>query len=51
MDAARSTYGTHEQDNMNMDLRETVRQGVDGVHLAQGRGKWRAVVNTVMNLN
>jgi hypothetical protein len=33
-----------------MDLRETGLEGVDWVHLAQDRDRWRAVVNTVMNL-
>jgi trehalose/maltose hydrolase-like predicted phosphorylase len=51
MDAARGTYGKHEQNNINMDLRGTGRQGVDGIHLAQDTDKWLAVVNMVMNLN
>jgi len=34
--------------NMNMDLKVIV--GVDWVDLAWDRTKWRAVVNTVMNL-
>jgi hypothetical protein len=33
-----------------MDLREICREGVEWIHLAQDRGRWRAVVNTVMNL-
>jgi len=33
-----------------MDLRKIVWDGVDWVHLAQDRDRWRAVVNTVMNL-
>jgi hypothetical protein len=32
-----------------MDLREVGWEGVDWIYLAQDRGKWRAVVNTVMN--
>jgi hypothetical protein len=35
-------------DNMNMDLKGIL--GVDWIDLAQDRAKWRAVVNTVMNL-
>ena len=31
-----------------MDVKETGWEGVYRVHLAQDRGKWRAVVNTVM---
>jgi hypothetical protein len=34
---------------IKMDLRETVWCGMDWIDLAQDRGKWRAVVNTVMN--
>jgi hypothetical protein len=33
-----------------MDLRETVFGDVDWIHLAQDRDRWRALVNTVMNL-
>jgi hypothetical protein len=35
---------------IRMDLREIGWEGVDWIHLAQDRGQWRAVVNTVMNL-
>jgi len=38
------------EDNTRVDLREIVLECVDRMHLAQGRGQWRAVVNTVMNL-
>jgi hypothetical protein len=33
-----------------MDLREIEWDGVDWIELAQDRTKWRALVNTVMNL-
>jgi hypothetical protein len=33
-----------------MDLRETVWEVVDWIHLAQDRELWWAVVNMVMNL-
>jgi hypothetical protein len=33
-----------------MDLREIGWERVDWIHLAQERGHWWAVVNTVMNL-
>jgi hypothetical protein len=33
-----------------MDLRKTGWEGVDWIHQAQDKDKWRAVVNTVMNL-
>jgi hypothetical protein len=36
--------------NIKMDLRETVRSGMDWVDLAQGRDQWEVLVNTVMNL-
>jgi hypothetical protein len=39
-----------EEDEVRMDLREIGWGGLDWIHLAQDRDKWRAVVNTVMNL-
>jgi hypothetical protein len=42
---------THRwEDNIGMNLREIGWEGVDWKHLAQDRGKWWALVNTVMNL-
>jgi hypothetical protein len=38
------------EDNIRMDLREIVWEGVYWMHLAQDMDKWRAVMNTVMNL-
>jgi hypothetical protein len=38
------------EDNFGIDLRETGLEVVDWIHLAQDRDKWRAIVNTVMNL-
>jgi hypothetical protein len=38
------------EDNINMDLREIGFGDVDWIHCAQDRDRWRAVVNTVMNL-
>jgi hypothetical protein len=37
-------------DNIKMDLREVGWDGVDWIDLAQDRGRWRDLVNTVMNL-
>jgi hypothetical protein len=37
-------------DDIKMDLREIGWDGVDWIELAQDRGQWRALVNTVMNL-
>jgi hypothetical protein len=33
-----------------MDVRVTVWEGVDWIHMAQDRDQWWALVNTVMNL-
>jgi hypothetical protein len=38
------------ENNIKMDLREIGFGDVDWVHLAQDRNRWRALVNTVMNL-
>jgi hypothetical protein len=38
-------------DNIEMDLREITLGVVDWSGLAQGREKWRALVNTVMNIS
>jgi hypothetical protein len=38
------------EDNIKMDLREVWFVDVDWIHWAQDRDRWRAVVNTVMNL-
>jgi hypothetical protein len=38
------------EDNIKMDLRETKWGGKDWIDLAQVRDRWKALVNTVMNL-
>jgi hypothetical protein len=38
------------EDNIKIDLREIGFGVVDWIHLAQDRDRWRALVNTVMNL-
>jgi hypothetical protein len=37
-------------DNIKIDLREIVWDGMDWIVLAQDRDQWRALVNTVMIL-
>jgi hypothetical protein len=37
-------------DNIKMDLREIVWDGVDWIDMAQDRDQWRALVSTVLNL-
>jgi hypothetical protein len=37
-------------DNIRMDLAEVGRGDVDWIDLAQDRDRWRAVVNSVLNL-
>jgi hypothetical protein len=37
-------------DNIKMDLRQTGWDSVDWIDMAQDRDKWRALVNTVLNL-
>jgi CRISPR/Cas system-associated protein Cas7 (RAMP superfamily) len=38
------------KNNVKMDLREIGLEGVDWINLDQDRDRWRALVNTVMNL-
>jgi hypothetical protein len=38
------------EDNIKMDLREMGWGGMDWIDVAQDRDRWRALVNTVMNL-
>jgi hypothetical protein len=38
------------EDNIKMDLREIGFGDVDWIHWAQDRDRWRALLNTVMNL-
>jgi hypothetical protein len=38
------------EDNIKMDLKEIGFGDVDWIHWAQDRDRWRALVNTVMNL-
>jgi hypothetical protein len=37
-------------DNVKMDLREIGWNGIDWIDLAQDKDRWRALVNTLMNL-
>jgi len=38
------------EDNIKMDLREVGCWGMDWIELAEGRYRWRTLVNAVMNL-
>jgi hypothetical protein len=38
------------EDNIKIDLQETGWSGIDWIDLAQDRDQWRALVNTVMNV-
>jgi hypothetical protein len=38
------------EDNIKMDLGEIGFRDVDWIHLAQDRGRWRALANVVMSL-
>jgi len=38
------------EDNIRMDLREVLWEGVNWIHLSQGTDQWRDFVNAVMNV-
>jgi len=38
------------EDNIRMDRRKTVWQGVDWINLAQDMVQWRTPVNTLLNI-
>jgi hypothetical protein len=38
------------EDNITIDLRKIGQEGVDWMHVAHDRDKWRALANTVINL-
>jgi hypothetical protein len=40
-----SEYVKRREDNINMDLKIGY-EGVNYIHIAQGKGQWRALVNT-----
>jgi hypothetical protein len=50
------TGGDHSEDlgvdgdNIKMDLRERVLESVNWTYLTQDKDRWRALVNTVINL-
>jgi hypothetical protein len=41
----------HREDNIKMDLRETLCEHVDWIHVFQGKDQWWALVNTTMNIS
>ena len=42
--------GRRWEDNIKMDIREMVWEGMDWIDVAEDRDRWRAVVNEVMKL-
>jgi hypothetical protein len=46
----RDKHSRRWEDNIKMDLQDRECGGKDWIDLGQDRDKWRAIVNTVMNL-
>jgi len=42
-------HGHKWEDNIKMDLQEVGCEGMDWIEMVQDRGRWRALVNAVMN--
>jgi trehalose/maltose hydrolase-like predicted phosphorylase len=36
--------------DIRIDLHDTGREGVEGIHVAQDRDKWRAIVKAAINV-
>jgi hypothetical protein len=43
--------GNRSLGRLRMNLKKIGLEGVELIHLAQGRGNWRALVNTKMNFS
>jgi hypothetical protein len=41
--------GRRWKDNIKMDLKEVVLEGMDWIFLVQGRDRWQVLVNAVMS--
>jgi hypothetical protein len=40
---------SRRKDNIKMHIRKIELGGIEWIHLAQDRGQWRALMNTIMN--
>jgi hypothetical protein len=50
MEVRTKCWSENFMDNIQIDFKEIVCEGFCWIHMAEGSGKWKSVVNMVMNV-